>query len=60
MLLWGANDVFLGREMARASVEQCQQSQLVMFEDATYWVHYEDPVRVNALLETFLREGPGG
>jgi pimeloyl-ACP methyl ester carboxylesterase len=57
LLLWGANDIFLGREMARASIEQCQQGQLVMFEEATHWVHHEHPVRVNALLETFLRAG---
>jgi pimeloyl-ACP methyl ester carboxylesterase len=57
LLLWGANDAFLGREMARASIEQCQQGRLVMFEDATHWVHHEHPGRVNALLETFLRGG---
>ena len=60
LLLWGANDVFLGREMARASLEQCQHGELVMFEEATHWVHHEHPVRVNALLETFLREGASG
>jgi pimeloyl-ACP methyl ester carboxylesterase len=57
LLLWGANDVFLGREMARGSIEQCEQGRLVMFEEATHWVHHEHPVRVNALLEAFLRTG---
>ena len=60
LLLWGANDIFLGREMAHASIEQCQQGQLVMFEEATHWVHHEQSVRVNALLETFLRAGQIG
>ena len=60
LLLWGANDRFLGREMARASLEQCQQGQLVMFEEATHWVHHEHPVQVNALIETFLRAGQIG
>jgi hypothetical protein len=41
LLLWGANDIFLSREMARVSIEQCQQGQLVMFEEATHWVHYK-------------------
>jgi epoxide hydrolase 4 len=54
LLIWGANDVFLGREMAQRSIEQCQKGQLVMFEEATHWVHHEQPARVNALLETFL------
>jgi epoxide hydrolase 4 len=57
LLLWGANDVFLGREMARPTIECCQEGQLVMFEDATHWVHHEQPARVNALIETFLRAG---
>ena len=57
LLLWGANDRFLGREMAHASLEQCQQGQLVMFEEATHWVHHEQSVRVNGLLETFLSAG---
>jgi len=48
LLLWGANDVFLGREMARGSIEQCEQGRLVMFEEATHWVHHEHPGRVNA------------
>jgi epoxide hydrolase 4 len=60
LLLWGANDRFLGREMAHASLEQCQQGQLVMFEEATHWVHHEQSVRVNALLETFLSSGQIG
>ena len=60
LLLWGANDRFLGREMAHASLEQCQQGQLVMFEEATHWVHHEQSVRVNALLETFLSAGQIG
>ena len=60
LLLWGANDRFLGREMAHASLEQCQQGQLVMFEEATHWVHHEQSVRVNGLLETFLSAGQIG
>jgi pimeloyl-ACP methyl ester carboxylesterase len=60
LLLWGANDIFLGREMAHASLEQCQQGQLVWLEEATHWVHHEQSVRVNALLETFLRAGQIG
>jgi epoxide hydrolase 4 len=60
LLLWGANDIFLGREMAHASLEQCQQGQLVMFEEATHWVHHEQSIQVNALLETFLSAGQIG
>jgi pimeloyl-ACP methyl ester carboxylesterase len=57
LLIWGANDVFLGRELAGPSIEQCRTGQLVMIEDATHWVQHEQPARVNALIETFLRGG---
>jgi pimeloyl-ACP methyl ester carboxylesterase len=57
LLIWGANDVFLGRELAHPSIEQCRAGQLVMIEDATHWVQHEQPARVNALIETFLRGG---
>jgi epoxide hydrolase 4 len=57
LLIWGADDAFLGRELARPSIEQCRAGQLVMIEDATHWVQHEQPARVNALVETFLRGG---
>jgi pimeloyl-ACP methyl ester carboxylesterase len=60
LLIWGANDVFLGREMARPSLALCQDGQLVMLEEGTHWVHHEESARVNGLIETFLRGGQAG
>jgi epoxide hydrolase 4 len=57
LLIWGARDAFLGREMARPSIALCQDGQLAMIEEGTHWVHHEEPGRVNALIETFLRGG---
>ena len=57
LLIWGAKDVFLAREMAQRSIECCQAGQLVMLEEASHWVHHEQSSRVNALTETFLQEG---
>lgn len=54
LMLWGANDVFLDRELAQASIELCNRGELVYFEEATHWLHHEEPERVNFLLETFL------
>ena len=54
LMLWGANDVFLDRELAQASIDLCDRGELVYFEEATHWLHHEEPERVNFLLETFL------
>ena len=54
LLLWGAQDRFLGRELAEASIKRCSQGQLVFLEDATHWLHHEQPERVNTLIDEFL------
>jgi pimeloyl-ACP methyl ester carboxylesterase len=54
LLLWGAQDHFLGRELAEASIRKCSQGQLVLLEDATHWLHHEQPERVNSLIQEFL------
>ena len=57
LLIWGARDSFLGREMAQQSIALCQEGRLAMLEEGTHWVHHEEPARVNGLIDTFLREG---
>jgi pimeloyl-ACP methyl ester carboxylesterase len=42
--------------MARASVEFCDQGRLEMFDDATHWLHHEEPERVSALLTGFFED----
>ncbi len=54
LMLWGANDVFLDRELAQPSIDLCDQGELIFFEQATHWLHHEEPERVNFLLDTFL------
>ncbi|MFN2145757.1 MAG: alpha/beta fold hydrolase [Anaerolineales bacterium] len=56
LLIWGAQDRFLGREMAQPSIDLCEQGRLVFIEEASHWVQHEEPVRVNQLLLDFLRE----
>ena len=55
LLLWGAQDRFLGRELAEASIKKCSQGQLVFLEDATHWLHHEQPERVNGTIHAFLQ-----
>ncbi len=55
LLIWGARDRFLGRELAAPSVELCDQGRLESFETATHWIQHEEPDKVNALIAEFAR-----
>jgi pimeloyl-ACP methyl ester carboxylesterase len=54
LLIWGARDHFLGRELAQPSIELCDRGRLAFIEEATHWLQHEEPDRVNALLADFL------
>ncbi len=54
LMIWGAQDRFLGREMAQPSIDLCADGHLVFFEEATHWVQHEEAERVNELIDTFL------
>jgi pimeloyl-ACP methyl ester carboxylesterase len=55
LLIWGAQDKFLGREMVQPSIDLCDDGRPVFFEEATHWVQHEEAERVNELIDTFLR-----
>ena len=50
LMLWGAQDIALGRELAQPSIDQCDDGRLVYLEEASHWVQHEEPDRVNRLL----------
>jgi epoxide hydrolase 4 len=54
LMLWGVNDLALRRELAQPSIDLCDDGRLVFFEDASHWVHHEEPERVNELIVAFL------
>src|SRR6185437_2233587 len=53
-ILWGARDAFIGRAAAEASLRYCDQGRLEWFDEATHWLHHEEPDRVNRRLLEFL------
>jgi pimeloyl-ACP methyl ester carboxylesterase len=55
LILWGKKDTFLLPGLAPASLRKCQNGKLLWFEDATHWVHHEEPVAVNAAIVKFLQ-----
>jgi pimeloyl-ACP methyl ester carboxylesterase len=55
LLLWGAKDRALGREMAQPSIDLCDNGRLEFFEEASHWLQHEEPEEVNRRLLEFLR-----
>ena len=56
LLIWGARDHALCRELAQPSVELCDHGRLEFIESATHWVQHEEPALVNELLDSFQRQ----
>ena len=54
LLIWGVKDNFLRREMAQPSIDLCDDGRLVFIEEASHWLHHEEPDRVNELIGSFL------
>ncbi|MEP7291451.1 MAG: alpha/beta hydrolase [Chloroflexota bacterium] len=55
LVIWGAQDVALTREMAQKSVDLCDDGRLVVFEEASHWVQHDQRDQVNELLAEFLQ-----
>jgi pimeloyl-ACP methyl ester carboxylesterase len=54
LLLWGAKDIALGRELAQPSIDRCDDGRLVFIEEAGHFVQHEEPERVNGMLGDFF------
>ena len=56
LLIWGARDRFLGTELARPSIDLCDEGRLVILDQATHWVQHAEQAQVNELLLGFLSD----
>lgn len=54
LLLWGAQDRFLGSEMAQPSIDRCDRGSLILYPEATHWLHHEIPDKVNRAIMGFV------
>ncbi len=54
LILWGTQDIALNRQMAKSSLEMCDQGRLVYFENSTHWVQHDAAVSVNRHLIDFF------
>jgi pimeloyl-ACP methyl ester carboxylesterase len=58
LVLWGARDVALSRQMAAPSAAMCTDGELIMLEDATHWVQHDAPETVTRHLLDHLARAP--
>ncbi|WP_031526493.1 alpha/beta fold hydrolase [Dyadobacter crusticola] len=56
LILWGTKDLFLSKKMAEQSVGRCTHGQLILLENATHWLHHEEPELVNEYIFAFLKQ----
>jgi pimeloyl-ACP methyl ester carboxylesterase len=55
LMIWGVDDKFGERSVAEESIGLCSAGRAAFVEEATHWVHHEQPDHVNRLLLDFLR-----
>jgi pimeloyl-ACP methyl ester carboxylesterase len=55
LIIWGEKDKFLKKEMAKDSLDYCEDGRLEYIEEATHWVLHEKPEAVNPLIISFLK-----
>jgi epoxide hydrolase 4 len=54
LMLWGAQDQALSREMAQPSLDLCDEGKLVFFENSSHWVQHDASEPVNRHLLDFF------
>jgi pimeloyl-ACP methyl ester carboxylesterase len=54
LMLWGAQDPALSREMAQPSLDLCDEGKLVFFENSSHWVQHDASESVNRHLVDFF------
>ena len=55
LILWGEQDIALDKRLAELSAKLCASSELVMYPEATHWVHHDVTEKVNQELLRFFR-----
>lgn len=54
LMMWGMKDVALSHRLARPSMDYCDDRNLILFPEATHWVHLDAADEVNHYLIDFL------
>jgi len=54
LMMWGMKDFALSHRMARPSMDYVDEGNLILFPEATHWVHLDAADEVNHYLLDFL------
>jgi pimeloyl-ACP methyl ester carboxylesterase len=55
LIPWGQKDRFIRPYLADAAAAYCGDVRLIRFEEATHWIHHEEPRRAAAEIDWFSR-----
>ncbi|MEB2359216.1 MULTISPECIES: alpha/beta fold hydrolase [Bacillus] len=53
-MIWGMEDKYLSRKLAKETMKICPNGQLIFVDDASHWINHEKPEVVNKLILEFL------
>ncbi len=56
LMLWGEKDQFLGKELAKPSIEMCLDGELIFYPNATHWLQHDAKDSVNEELHRFMTQ----
>lgn len=56
LMLWGENDIALGKELAEPSIGLCDDGELIFYPNATHWLQHDEPDSVNYEIVRFLQQ----
>jgi pimeloyl-ACP methyl ester carboxylesterase len=54
LMMWGMKDFALSHRMARPSMDYVDEGNLILFPEATHWVHLDEAEAVNHYLVDFI------
>jgi len=54
LMMWGIKDTALTHRMARPSMDFVDEGNLILFPEATHWVHLDAAEEVNHYLIDFI------
>ncbi len=56
-MIWGRKDQFLSFMLAKESMKMCDDGRLTMVQEATHWIHHEQPEILNKLILNAIHGG---
>lgn len=54
LIIWGVDDIALGKELAILAVSECESAELKFVEGASHWVQQDKPKEVNSYILEYL------